>query len=407
MKKIIIQKFGGSSLASAESRNQAAQRVIATRNQGYEVILVVSAIGRKGDPYATDTLIDLAKEVNREINPRELDILLNCGEIISAVIMAQVFKGLGIDAIVLTGAQAGIITDDNYNEAKILKIETEKLKNCLRENKLIIVCGFQGITPDGQLTTLGRGGSDTTAAALGVALNAEYIDIFTDVDGIKTADPRIVENAKTLATITYTESCNLAQQGAKVIHPRAVEIAMQKNIPIRIKSTFTDSPGTLITNNGNNHQTVEISGQRLVTGITHMPNIAQIKVLTEQVEEQKKINLNIFKSLALANISVDFINVHPQQVLFTVKDSEIEKTIQILGTLGLKPEILEDCAKVSVVGANIAGVPGVMSSIVEALSEEDIKILQTADSHTTIWCLVRKKDMEKAIRALHKKFNLS
>ena len=132
---------------------------------------------------------------------------------------------------------------------------------------------------------------------MGVALNAEYIDIFTDVDGIKTADPRIVENAKTLSTITYNESCNLAQQGAKVIHPRAVEIAMQKNIPIRIKSTFTDSPGTLITNNGNNHQTVEISGQRLVTGITHMPNIAQIKVLTEQVEEQKKINLNIFKVL--------------------------------------------------------------------------------------------------------------
>ncbi|MFZ5943641.1 MAG: aspartate kinase [Bacillota bacterium] len=404
--KIIIQKFGGSSLASQDKRIQAAHKVIAAKKEGYATVVVVSAMGRTGDPYATDTLISLLRDIHNDTDPRELDLLLNCGEIISAAVFAQVFKSLGYEATVLTGNQAGIITDNAFSEARILKIKPDKIIQNLNQNKIVIVTGFQGATADGELTTLGRGGSDTTASALGVALNAQYVEIFTDVDGIKTADPRIVEDAKTLDVVTYNEICQLAQQGAKVIHPRAVEIAMQKNIPLRVRSTFADSPGTLVTNHGQTYNTVEICTDRLLTGITHVPNITQLKIFTNQNQDAKGLELKIFRAMALSNISIDFINVHPHQVIFTVKDDDAQKAVKIIENIGLQPEVLAGCAKVCAVGANMAGVPGVMARIVEALSEENINILQTADSNTTIWCLVRKKDMEKAVRALHNKFNL-
>lgn len=405
--KIIVQKFGGSSLTTQEKRLQAAKKVIEAQKDGYASVVVVSAMGRTGDPYATDTLINMVKNVNKDINPRELDLLLNCGEIISAVVLCQVFTGLGYEATVLTGAQAGIITDKSFTEARILKVNPDNIIKNLKVNKIVIVTGFQGMTEDGDLTTLGRGGSDTTAAALGVALDADFVEIFTDVDGIKTADPRIVKDAKTLEVVTYNEICHLAQQGAKVIHPRAVEIAMQKNIPLRVKSTFEDAPGTLVTNYGDTHSTVEISTDRLITGITHVPKISQLKIFTNKHTDTKGLELKIFRAMALSNISIDFINVHPHQVIFTVKDEDSEKAEKIIENIGLEVEILPGCAKVSAVGANMAGVPGVMAKIVEALTEESIQILQTADSHTTIWCLVKKEDMEKAVIALHKKFNLS
>jgi len=405
--KIIVQKFGGSSLTTIERRVQAANKVLEAKRNGYLNVVVVSAMGRTGDPYATDTLINMAKEVNRDVTPREQDLLLNCGEIISAVILCQEFSRLGYDATVLTGAQAGIITDRTFTEARILRVNPDKILKCLNENKIVIVAGFQGVTEDGDLTTLGRGGSDTTASALGVALNAEFVEIFTDVDGIKTADPRIVKDAKTLEVVTYNEICQLAHQGAKVIHPRAVEIAMQKNIPLRVRSTFGDSLGTLVTSYGDTYNTVEISSDRLITGITHVPNITQLKIFTEKSENTKDWELKIFRAMALSNISIDFINVHPHQVIFTVKDDDALKAEKIIENIGLQAEVLPGCAKVSAVGANMAGVPGVMSKIAEALTEENIQILQTADSHTTIWCLVKKGDMEKAVIALHKKFNLS
>lgn len=405
--KIIVQKFGGSSLSTQEKRLQAAHKVISAQKEGYAIVVVVSAMGRTGDPYATDTLINLAKSINNDINLREKDLLLNCGEIISAVVLCQVFSKMGHEATVLTGAQAGIITDSSFTEAKILKVNPDKIINNLKNNKIVIVTGFQGITENGDLTTLGRGGSDTTATALGVALDAEFVEIFTDVDGIKTADPRIVKDAKTLEVITYNEICHLAQQGAKVIHPRAVEIAMQKNIPLKVKCTFNDTPGTLVTNYVETHNSVEISSDRLITGITHVPRITQLKISTENLKDMVDLELKIFRSMALSNISIDFINVHPHQVIFTVKDEDAEKAEKIINNIGLDVEILPGCAKVSTVGANMAGVPGVMAQIVEALTEENIQILQTADSHTTIWCLVKKEDMEKAVIALHKKFNLS
>lgn len=403
-----MQKFGGTSVSTKENRSQVVSKIISAKDKGYGPVVVVSAIGRKGDPYATDTLLDFVRTNSSEdISSREMDLLLNCGEVISAVLLSQILIDRGYDAVVLNGTQAGIITDNNFTNAKILKIKPEKIYKHLNDDKIVIVAGFQGVTEDNELTTLGRGGSDTTAAALGVALNAECVDIYTDVDGIKTADPRIVKDAKTIDHITYHEICNLAHEGARVIHPRAVEIAMQKNIPLRIKSTFSDNPGTLVSNSGSRADTVEISGERIITGIAHVPNVTQLKIDNIDTQKYKDISLKLFKSMASSNISVDFININPDQIIFTVKDNEASKAVKIIEDMGLTVKTLVGCAKISSIGANMAGVPGVMASIVEALTAEGIRILQTADSHTTIWCLVLKEDMENAVIALHKKFKLS
>lgn len=406
--RLIVQKFGGTSLATMERRLQVVDKIVKAKDMGYGCIVVVSAIGRKGDPYATDTLIDFVKNNGcPNISPRELDLLLNCGEIISAVTLSQLLKREGYESIVFNGAQAGILTDNIYNNARILNINSKKILDSLKENRIVIVAGFQGITQDGEYTTLGRGGSDTTAAALGAAVGAEVVEIFTDVDGIKTADPSIVEDAKTLDQVTYYEICNLAQQGARVIHPRAVEIAMQYNIPLRIRSTFSTSPGTLITNNGNKKKTVEFVGEDLITAIAHVADITQLSIKLENMQSAQEIKLEVFKKMASYNISIDFINVSPVNIIFTVHDNEAEKAIELLKKLNLNFEVLTGCAKISTIGANMAGVPGVMASIVEALTEEGIEILQTADSHTTIWCLVSRDNMEKAVCALHKKFKLN
>ncbi len=401
----LVQKFGGTSLANAELREQVAQKVIAAKEEGYAPVVVVSAIGRQGDPYATDTLLKFIEGISPEISPRELDNLMACGEIISGVAMVATLSKHGYKAVFLTGGQAGIITDDSYTDAHIIQVNPKLIHKYAAEGTIVIVAGFQGQTEDGLVTTLGRGGSDTTAAALGVALNAEAVDIYTDVEGIMTADPRIVDNAKTLDMITYNEICQLAHEGAKVIHPRAVEIAMQKNIPLRVKCTFSDAPGTLVTAYTDNG-TVEIKRDRVVTGITHIPNVTQIEVRTADINSAEQPQLRIFKAMAGAGISVDFINVHPDVVIYTVKDEVAAKAVKILKDLGFSPETAPHCAKVSAVGAGMAGVPGVMASIMEALAGENIRILQTADSHSTIWCLVRQDEMEKAIRALHNYFAL-
>jgi len=238
-----------------------------------------------------------------------------------------------------------------------------------------------------------------------VALNAERVDIYTDVDGIMTADPRIVSDARPLKIITYNEICQLAREGARVIHSRAVEIAMQKNIPLRIRCTFSDAPGTLITSCGEAHKgAIDIIGDRTITGITHIHDIARIKVNTDLGDGTPDFQNRIFTALAQAQISLDFINVSPETVLFTVNNAVVERTTRIIENLGVCPEVLPDCAKVAAVGAAMTGVPGVMANIVEALAKEKIQILQSADSYTTIWVLVKKEDMVKSIRALHRQF---
>ncbi|MBS3968815.1 MAG: aspartate kinase [Clostridia bacterium] len=402
--KILVQKFGGTSVATSEKRAMVAQKIIRAKKSGVNLVVVVSAMGRKGDPYATDTFIDMVKELSPEIDLRELDMLMSCGEIISGILLSSTLKNMGYASCFLTGLQAGIITDSEHGNASILRIDPQKIVKELQEDKIVVVAGFQGVSETGEVTTLGRGGSDTTAAALGVALSAEAVEIYTDVDGVKTADPRLVNNSKTLEQVTYSEVCQLAHEGAKVVHPRAVEIAMQKNIPLRIKCTFNDNPGTLITSNGGTIERGSIRvSDRLITGITYSTNITQIKIpVTEELLPKR-----VFNSLALAGISVDFINILPELLLFTVKTEVAKKAVKILENLNLLVEVKDGCAKVATVGAGMTGMPGVVAKIVEALTEENIEILQSADSYTSIWCLITEDDLEKAVNALHKKFILT
>lgn len=400
---IIVQKYGGTSLLDADKRERCIEHIKLAKESGYDIVVVVSAMGRLGDPYATDSLISILEDDGKWLKPREMDLLLSTGEIISAATLSNILWKRGIPNTILTGAQSGIITNDNYSNALITGLDPKRIQEQLQLDRVVIVPGFQGVTLSGDITTLGRGGSDTTATALGVALDAEYVDIFTDVNGIMTADPRIVAEAVCLETVTYTETCNLANLGAKVIHPRAVEMAMQKNIPIRVRSTFSSDCGTLITNAHDGSHPEQIR-QRLITGVTQVPDITQIKVIAET--GQYDLQLQVFNAMAANNISIDFINVNPMGVVYTVSDQTAPIAEKILIEMGYSPILTPNCAKVSVIGAGMAGIPGVMAKIVEALVSEDIQILQTADSHTTIWALVHRRDMAKAVRAIHQKFEL-
>lgn len=401
---IIIQKFGGTSLSTPQQRESVCKAIQKECHEGNQVVVVVSAMGRGEDPYATDTLIRLAKEDNLNPNRRELDMLMSCGEIISGVVLTNKLQSQGEQAVFLNGLQAGLKTSANHGDARIVAIDTSVMKNYLAQDYVVVVAGFQGISEDGEITTLGRGGSDVTASAIGVALGAEVIDIYTDVEGIMTADPRIVKNARLLDAITYNEICQLAREGAKVIHPRAVEIAMEANIPLRVRSTFSDSTGTLVCNHGEfNGKSVRIKRDHLITGITQMPDITQIMV---EIQGEPDLPLRVFKSMALAEISVDFITVTRAVVIFTVLQEVAERAEEILKNMGVSVQTEPDCAKVAIVGAAITGIPGIMAKVVEALTVNGIEILQSGDSYTNIWCLVKRNQMEQAVKALHDKFYL-
>jgi aspartate kinase len=403
--RILVQKFGGTSVATPERRAQAAAKVEQAVAEGYAVVVVVSAMGRRGDPYATDTLIDLIKSTFGSIPERDLDLLMGCGEVISGAVMVATLQGLGLRARLFTGGQAGIVTSSDFGEARIARIDTEVLLKTLQDGHVAVVTGFQGRTEDWQVTTLGRGGSDTSAAALGVALNAEFVDIFTDVEGIMTADPRLVEDAHILKVVSYNDIAHLAHEGAKVIHPRAVEIVMRKNIPLRVRSTFSDAPGTLVTNvQPGSAAGADLIGDRLITGIAHIAGVTQLEVTISEFEDKPQAVRRIFKGMALAGISVDFISAQLDAVRFTVKDEAAAKAEQILQNMEMTPKSLASCAIVSLVGGGITDVPGVMADLADVLAEENIEILQSADSHTTIWVLVRGEQLAVAVQKLHQKF---
>ncbi|MBO8159400.1 aspartate kinase [Thermosyntropha sp.] len=405
--RIIVQKFGGTSLATLELRTRVCEIITSAKKDDIAVVVVVSAMGREKAPYATDTLINMVKEVNPKPSPRELDLIMSCGEIISGVLLVSQLSARGFEARFFTGQQAGIITDSNHGNAHILYVNPKNILEVLSRGIIPVVAGFQGVDERGEITTLGRGGSDTTAATLGVALNAEVIDIFTDVEGVMTADPRIVENARLLDAITYNEICQLAREGAKVIHPRAVEIAMQRGIPMRVRSTFSENTGTLVTNTTSGTlDTIRLISDNLITGVTHTSNISQFRINISDVEDKKGCELKVFKALALAGISVDFINIQPEVILFTVQAENTIRAVEVLRKIGIYPDVEMNCAKVAVVGAAMTGIPGVMAKVVEALTENEIPILQSGDSYTNIWCLVKREHMEKAVKVLHDKFEL-
>ena len=406
--RVIVQKFGGTSVANKESRAAVIGKVKGALDKGYQSIVVISAMGRNGDTYATDTLINLAKAENDHVNKRELDAIMSCGELISCAVMSAAMQKEGLKAIVLTGGQAGIVTDNNFGSARIMRVDTENLMQLLGEGYTPVVCGFQGITEDNiySITTIGRGGSDTTAAALGAAINAELVEIYTDVEGIMTADPRMVDNAQILRCISYGEICQLAHQGAKVIHPRAVEIAMQKNIQLIVRSTFSEAPGTLITNNTREETSDIVFDECIASGVTYLKDIAQLRVTTKP-ETHMAVSMQIFNTLAEHCINVDCLNVHPGEVLFTVNMDELDRAIELLTNADLDVSYIKDCSKVSVVGGGMKDVPGVMATFVNAIAGRDIEILQTVDSNNTIAAVVEQRNLNITVVALHEAFNLS
>lgn len=391
---IVVQKFGGTSVSSEENRKLVIKKIECAIKDGYKPVVVVSAMGRKGFPYATDTLLSLINEDFKVNNPRALDLLLSCGETLSTVIMCNDLLKAGIEAVPLTGGEAGIKTDNNFNNASILNVDPKNVLKVLEKDKVPVVAGFQGVSEDGSITTIGRGGSDVTGAILGAALKAKEVQIYTDVDGIMTADPRIVSEASLIKSISYDEVFQFADQGAKVIHPRAVEISRRYNIPLVIKNTLSDCVGTTISSYGEDNS-------RIITGITHMSNRVQIRI-----NGGDKGPSNIFHILAKEGISIDLISVFIKDKIFTINESDLEKFKNIADNLKITYEYTKDCSKISIIGAKMRGIPGVMSRILKALEEGNVDILQTADSHTTIWCLVESSKVKDAINLLHNEFKL-
>ncbi len=401
--RIIIQKFGGTSLINDERRNQAIDKIELALNKNLSPVVVVSAIGRVGDPYATDTLLNFARSEGKVTSLRDQDILMSCGEIISAVIMANTLRARGHESAVFTGAQAGIITDNNFSNARILQVNPKNIIDSLEQGIIPIITGFQGATEKGDITTLGRGGSDVTASILGEALEAEMVEIYTDVDGVMTADPKIVPDAKVMDTIFYNEVFQMAEYGAKVLHPRAVEIAMRSNIPIVIRNTVSDLDGTLITNYDRNRSYKE-DNDKIITSIAQINDRVQIKILPSKLSYEN--HESIFDAIAKAGISIDMINIYPEQIFFIIDEKQIDLLEKVLKELNYEYELLKNCTKVTIIGNKMRGIPGVMAKAVSALSNEKIRILQTSDSHTTISCLIESEYTNKAVNTLHKYFKL-
>lgn len=401
--RIVVQKYGGALLATPEGRAQAAEQIAASRAEGAAVVAVASAIGREGDPYATDTLFTLVRDVGEEIDPRTLDLLLSTGEVISTALLAHTLTRAGCPAIALTGAQAAIYTTDEFNDARILSIDPAPTLRQLEAGRVVVVAGFQGVTGDGEITTLGRGGSDTTAVAIGAALGAEVVEIYKDVEGIMTADPKVVPRACAIRSITYDEVSQMAALGAKVLHPRAADIGREHDVRLVIKRLGGGNGGTVIMKG--QELGVPIIDGRPVIALAHLPDVVQLKVTRRDGDLGKP--LAALETLAREGISIDLINLLPELLAFTVKEEAAERARNLLGTLGFTVDVSRPCAKVSIIGAGMRGRPGVMARVVQALHGAGVDILQTADSHTTISCLVRREEMERALRALHDAFGLA
>ncbi|HEY3247639.1 MAG TPA: aspartate kinase [bacterium] len=404
--RLVVQKYGGVLLGSDDGRRQVAQRIAATASEGARVVAVASAIGREGDPYATDTLMTLLADADSsgDVDPRTLDLLLSTGEVISTTLMAHLLVRIGCPAVALTGGQAGILTTDEFNDARILSINPTLLRHYLDRGFVVVVAGFQGITRDGEITTLGRGGSDTTAVAIGAALGADLVEIFKDVEGIMTADPKLVSGARPIRAITYDEVSQMAALGARVLHPRAADIGREHGVRLVVKQVGSINGGTIIVKGP--ELGVPIIDGRPVIALAHLPDVVQLKVRRTAGEDQGRPLLAL-RSLAEHGISIDLISLLPEMLAFTVQEDVVERATGLLSTFGFDVDVSEPCAKVSIIGAGMRGRPGVMARVVNALHRAGVEILQTADSHTTISCLVARGQMKDALVALHDEFGLA
>jgi aspartate kinase len=400
---LIVQKYGGSSVADAAKIKNVAKRIAQTKDKGNQVVVVVSAMGD-----TTDELIRLAYQINKRPDERELDMLLSTGEIISCTLLAMALEAMGYEAISLSGAQAGIKTDAIYSRARIQRVDPERITKELDKGNIVIVAGFQGITDDMDITTLGRGGSDTTAVALATSLGAEVCQIYTDVEGVFTADPRIVPKAQKLSEIGYEEMLELATYGAKVTHPRAVELGELFNVPILVASSFTDSPGTLIHGGG----AMEVRNK--VRGIAHDLDVAKITVVG--VPDRPGIAASIFEPLAKANISIDTIVQNASinkitDLTFTVAKSQLAKAMDVVKpiakSIGAR-ECVSDAklGKVSIIGTGMQNTPGYAARMFAALREKGINIELITTSEIRITCIIEEAKVKEAVKALHRAFEL-
>lgn len=402
---IIVQKFGGTSVADPQKIHNVAKAVIREKEKGNDVVVVVSAMG-----HTTDYLIKLAKEVTNNPDSREMDMLLSTGEQVSIALLAMAIQSNGYKAVSMNGQQVGIITENIHSKARIVDIKTEKLKKYLKEGNIIVVAGFQGVTPEGEITTLGRGGSDTSAVAIAAALKADRCDIYTDVEGVYATDPRIVPNIQKTDVISYEEMLELARVGANVLHPRSVETAKQFGVPLRVRSSFKlDNLGTLIIGVEN----MEI--YKPVAGVA--ADTSQVRILLANLPDIPGTAAKLFGSLAKNNISVDMIiqslaSNGKNSIAFTVDADDLDSAIKILKEDDKDTvkdgEILidKDIAKVSIVGAGMVDRPGIAADMFKALAEKDINIKMISTSEIKISCLVDKDKSKEAIKALCKEFNL-
>jgi len=396
-------KFGGTSVADATCMKRVANRIVEARKQGHPVVAVVSA---RGD--TTDDLIEMAHEISENPPAREMDMLLSTGERISAALVAMAIYELGFEAISLTGSQAGIVTDTVHTKAKILDIRPHRIRKALDEDQIVLVAGFQGVSTDQNVTTLGRGGSDTTAVALAAALGAEACMIFTDVDGIYTTDPRVVPEARKLDFISNDEMLELTASGAKVMMLRSIEVARRFDVPLWVRSSFTDAPGTLI---GQEEKGME---QAIISGVTYALDDAKVTIhdLPDRIGEAARV----FTALAKANINVDVIiqNVSAQgkaDISFTAPEGDLPKITAVLS--GLKDELQfasfdldKEVAKVTLVGAGMKTYPGIAAKMFEVLAENGINLEMISTSSIKISCVIRKQHADTAVRALHAAFKL-
>ncbi len=400
---LLVQKFGGTSVANPDRIRAVVSRVLRTKEAGNRVVVVVSAMGD-----TTDDLIALARQITEQPSDRELDLLMSTGETVSCTLMAMAFRAMGHEAVALTGAQAGIITDNSHQRARIVAVDPQRVVGELDKGRTVIVAGFQGITDGSDITTLGRGGSDTTAVALAASLKADACEIYTDVDGIFTADPRVEPKAQKLDQISYGEMLEMAKLGARVIHPRAVELGEAYSLPIVVRSSFNDNPGTLIT--GGEH----MEYRRKVRGIAHDPDVAKITVVG--VLDRPGLAAKIFVPLADSGVNVDVIVQSTAvegvaHLSFTVSKDDLGRAVSITKRLAEQigaQTVLSSpgLAKVSIVGTGIQYTPGYAARMFEVLGKHNINIEGITTSDIRITCLIDQARVQEAVQALHEAFIL-
>ncbi len=400
---LVVQKYGGSSVSDAERIKRVAERIVATKKAGHDVCVVVSAMGD-----TTDELLDLAQQVSPLPPGRELDMLLTAGERISMALLAMAIQSLGLSARSFTGSQAGVITDSTHGKARIIDVTPGRITTALGEGHIAIVAGFQGVSQDSKdITTLGRGGSDTTAVALAAALKAEVCEIYSDVDGVYTADPRIVPNAKHLPTVSYEEMLELAASGAKILHLRCVEYARRYDVPLVVRSSFSQKPGTLITGDP-----VE---QAIISGVAH--DLSEARVTVVGVPDKPGEAAAIFRAVADAEVNIDMIvqNVSGAtdrtDISFTLPKSDLATAMSALSKLqaavGFESLLSDEhIGKVSLVGAGMKSHPGVTATFFEALAEGSINAEAISTSEIRISVVCRDTDVPNAVRAVHDAFEL-